>query len=44
MGYQGMRGMIARGELIGVGVPVVIGVVLLALARAKQAPMDHVAG
>ena len=24
MGYQGMRGMVARGELIGVGVLVVI--------------------
>jgi hypothetical protein len=43
MGYQGMRGMVARGELIGVGVLVVIGVALLALAPAKQAPMDRVA-
>lgn len=43
MGYQGMRGMVARGELIGVGVLVVIGVVLLALAPAKPAPMDQVA-
>jgi hypothetical protein len=42
MGYQGMRGMVARGELIGVGVLLVIGVVLLALAPAKQAPMDRV--
>jgi len=43
MGYQGMRGMVARGELIGVGVLVVIGVVLIALVPAKQAPMDQVA-
>jgi len=34
MGYQGMRGMVARGELIGVGVLLVIGVALLALAPA----------
>jgi len=37
MGYQGMRGMVAQGELIGVGVLVVIGVALIALAPAKQA-------
>lgn len=43
MGYQGMRGMVDRGELIGVGVLVVIGVALLALAPANQAPMDYVA-
>ena len=43
MGYQGMRGMVARGELIGEGVLVVIGVALLALAPAKQTPMDQVA-
>ena len=38
MGYQGVRGMVARGELIGVGVLIVIGVALLALAPAKQLP------
>jgi succinate-acetate transporter protein len=43
MGYQGMRGMVARGELIGVGVLIVIGVALIALAPAKQAPMNQVA-
>jgi hypothetical protein len=35
MGYQGMRHFGACGELIGVGVLVVIGVTLLALAPAK---------
>jgi hypothetical protein len=35
MGYQGMRHMVARAELIGVAVLVVIGVVLIALAPAK---------
>ncbi|MHB1936755.1 MAG: DUF6632 domain-containing protein [Acidobacteriaceae bacterium] len=39
MGYQGMRGMVARGELIGVGVLMAIGVVLIALAPAKPAPV-----
>ena len=43
MGYQGMHGMVARGELIGVGVLVVIGGALLALAPAKQASMNQVA-
>ncbi|MGC1870453.1 MAG: hypothetical protein WA700_05800 [Acidobacteriaceae bacterium] len=42
MGCQGMRYMIARGELIGVAVLVVIGVTLLALAPAMQAPMNQV--
>lgn len=42
MGYQGMRGMIARGELIGVGVLVVIGVVLIVLAPAKQVTVDRI--
>jgi hypothetical protein len=37
MGTQAMRNMIARGELIGVGVLAVIGVALIALAPAKQA-------
>jgi hypothetical protein len=36
MGYQRTR------QMIYVAVPVVIGVVLLALAPAKQAPMDQV--
>jgi hypothetical protein len=43
MGYQGMRHFVARGELIGVAVLVVIGVALIALAPAKQAPMKQVA-
>lgn len=42
MGYQGMSGMVARGELIGVAVLAVIGVSLLALAPTKQAPMNQV--
>lgn len=36
MGTQAMRHIVARGELIGVAVLIVIGVVLLALAPAKQ--------
>jgi hypothetical protein len=36
MGTQAMRNMIARGELIGVAVLIVIGVALIALAPAKQ--------
>lgn len=36
MGYQAWRNMVARGELIGVGVLIVIGVALIALAPAKQ--------
>ncbi len=36
MGTQACRNMVARGELIGVGVLVVIGVALLALAPAKR--------
>ena len=43
MGFQAMRNMVARGELIGVGVLVVIGVALIALATAKQAPVGRVA-
>lgn len=35
MGYQAWRNMVARGELIGVGVLIVIGVALIALAPAK---------
>lgn len=37
MGTQACRHMVARGELIGVGVLVVIGVALIALAPARQA-------
>ena len=36
MGIQACRNMVARGELIGVGVLVVIGIVLIALAPSKQ--------
>jgi hypothetical protein len=36
MGTQAMRNMVARGELIGVAVLVVIGVALITLAPAKQ--------
>lgn len=36
MGTQALRGMVARGELIGVAVLVVIGAALVALAPAKQ--------
>jgi hypothetical protein len=35
MGYQAERGMVARGELIGVAVLAVIGVVLIALRPGK---------
>jgi hypothetical protein len=43
MGYQAMRHMIEHGEMYGVIVLAVIGVVLLALAPAKAAPIGHVA-
>lgn len=36
MGTQAMRNMIARGELIGVAVLTIIGILLVALAPAKQ--------
>jgi hypothetical protein len=36
MGIQAFRGMIARGELVGVVVLAVVGVALIALAPAKQ--------
>lgn len=36
MGTQACRNMVARGELIGVAVLVVIGAVLIALAPSKQ--------
>jgi hypothetical protein len=35
MGYQALAGMVMRGELIGVGVLAVIGVLLIALAPQK---------
>lgn len=38
MGTQACRNMVARGELIGVAVLVVIGVALIALAPAMQPP------
>jgi len=40
MGTQALRNMVARGELIGVAVLIVIGVVLIALAPPKQ-PTDR---
>lgn len=43
MGLQAFRHMIARGELVGVAVLVVIGVALIALAPAKQST-DRVSG
>lgn len=36
MGVQALRNIMARGELVGVAVLAVIGVVLIALAPAKQ--------
>ena len=36
MGYQSILGMVARGELVGVAVLVVIGVVLLILLPGKE--------
>ena len=36
MGTQAMRGMVSRGELVGVAVLVVIGLALIALAPVKQ--------
>jgi hypothetical protein len=36
MGTQAMKDMISRGELVGVGVLIVIGIALIALAPAKQ--------
>ena len=38
MGTQAMRNMVAREELVGVAVLVVIGVTLIALAPIKQRP------
>ena len=36
MGTQACRNMVARGELIGVAVLVIIGVILIALAPSKR--------
>jgi hypothetical protein len=43
MGTQACRNMVARGELIGVAVLVIIGAVLIALAPSKQLlePASH---
>ncbi len=38
MGFQAFRGMVARGELIGVAVLFVIGVALIALAPGEFPP------
>lgn len=37
MGTQAMRNMVSRGELVGVAMLIVIGLVLIALAPAKAA-------
>lgn len=36
MGFQAWRGMVARGELIGVAVLAIIGVVMIALAPGAE--------
>jgi hypothetical protein len=41
MGMQALRHFIARGELIGVAVFIVIGVILIVLAPGKQ-PVEQV--
>jgi hypothetical protein len=43
MGTQAMKNMVARGEMVGVAVLVVIGLALLVLAPAKQiaTPTPH---
>jgi hypothetical protein len=41
MGTQALRNMIARGELIGVALLVVIGAALIVLAPAKQLTEPH---
>jgi len=41
MGMQALRNLVARGELWGVAVLIVIGVALIALAPAKQS-IEHV--
>ena len=35
MGFQALRGMISRGELVGVAFFVIVGIVLIALTPAK---------
>jgi hypothetical protein len=42
MGTQALRNMVARGELIGVAVLIVIGIALIALAPAKQSTVVHI--
>lgn len=42
MSFQAWRGIVARGELIGVAALVIIAVVLLALAPAKQPALRSV--
>jgi hypothetical protein len=44
MGTQALRNMVARGELIGVGVLFVIGVALIALAPKRRSAEDSVNG
>jgi hypothetical protein len=36
MGMQAFRGIVARGELLGVGVLIIIGIALIVLAPAKR--------
>lgn len=43
MGFQAWRNMVMQGELVGVAVLIVIGVVFLALAPAKAAARSPVA-
>src|SRR5580698_5561642 len=42
MGTQALRNIVARGELIGVAVLIVIGVALIALAPVSQSTGVHV--
>jgi hypothetical protein len=42
MGAQALLNMVARGELIGVGVLIVIGIALIALAPEKSGPARDV--
>jgi uncharacterized membrane protein YoaK (UPF0700 family) len=44
MGFQAFKNMIARRELIGVAVFILIGIVLIALAPAKTSERTSVAG
>jgi hypothetical protein len=43
MGMQALRNIVARGELIGVAVLIVIGVALIALAPAKESKRQGLA-